>query len=217
MPPTELAELPYAAALEPHDGGLRPDGDYDTLLFDKVSFASPAAQSARFIECAFRTVTFDEGQLQRASFRDVWLRDVRLTGTLLADSNWRDGFFVSSVLAGAAMYGSVLTRVTFAGCKLDSVNFRQAKLTQVQFEDCVLRDVDFGGAMLARCAFAGSKLTRTDFTRAKMDQVDLRGAELGIVIDRDCLSGAIISTAQLAQAAPVLAGSLGIVISDELA
>jgi uncharacterized protein YjbI with pentapeptide repeats len=167
------------------------------------------------MECAFRTVTFDEGQLQRASFRDVWMRDVRLTGTILADSNWRDVAVLASSLAGAALYGGVLTRVTFTGCKLDSVNFRQATLSQVRFEDCVLRDVDFGGARLTKCAFGGCKLTRTDFSRSSMDQVDLRGADLGIVIDRECLSGAIMSTAQLAQAAPVLADSLGIVISDE--
>jgi uncharacterized protein YjbI with pentapeptide repeats len=214
-PAAELAQLPYAAALEPHDGGLSPDGDYDTLLFDRATFERPSAPNARFIDCAFRTVSFDEGQLQRAGLRDVWMRDVRLTGTVLADSSWRDVAVLNSSLAGAALYGAVLNRVTFTGCKLDSVNFRQAKLSQVRFEDCVLRDVDFGGAVLTKCAFGGSKLTRTDFTSARMDQVDLRGAELGIVIDRECLSGAIMSTAQLAQAAPVLADSLGIVISDK--
>jgi uncharacterized protein YjbI with pentapeptide repeats len=104
--------------------------------------------------------------------------------------------------------------VVFSGCKLDSVNFRFAKLTGVTFDHCVLRDVDFLGAELTRCSFPGSQLSRVDFSKVTMDRTDLRGAELGVVIDTDSLRGAIISSAQLAMAAPVLAEALGIVVDD---
>jgi hypothetical protein len=49
-----------------------------------------------------------------------------------------------------------------------------------------------------------------------MERTDLRGASLGIVIDSDSLRGAIISSAQLAVVAPVLAETLGIVVDDDL-
>ncbi len=75
--------------------------------------------------------------------------------------------------------------------------------------------MDFAGATLARAAFPNSRLTRTDFTRVTMDATDLRGAELGIIIDANSLRGAIISTGQLVYVAPVLAQTLGIIVSDD--
>ncbi len=47
-----------------------------------------------------------------------------------------------------------------------------------------------------------------------LKDVDLRGAELGITITPDSLRGAIISTAQLIAAAPLLAETLGIVVAE---
>ena len=52
-------------------------------------------------------------------------------------------------------------------------------------------------------------------SKVTMDRTDLRDAELGLIIDADSLRGAIISSGQLAVAAPVLAATLGIVIDDE--
>jgi hypothetical protein len=48
-----------------------------------------------------------------------------------------------------------------------------------------------------------------------MDQVDLRGAELGITIDPGSLRGAIVTPAQLAHMAGLLADSMGIIVADE--
>jgi uncharacterized protein YjbI with pentapeptide repeats len=122
---------------------------------------------------------------------------------------------LASALAGAQVFGSVLRRVTFSGCKLDSVNFRAATLTEVTFDHCVLRDVDFADAELTRCSFPGSGLTRTDLSRVQMDRTDLRGADLGIKIDSQSLRGAIISTGQLVALAPVLAETMGVIVSDD--
>jgi uncharacterized protein YjbI with pentapeptide repeats len=113
------------------------------------------------------------------------------------------------------MFGAELRRVTFRGCKLDSVNFRGASLTEVTFDDCELRDVDFAGATLTRSAFGGSRLARADLTGTTMDQTDLRGAELGLIIDKNSLSGAIVSTGQLVSIAPVLAETMGITVRDD--
>jgi uncharacterized protein YjbI with pentapeptide repeats len=211
----DLADLPFAAALDRHDGDLSADGDYDTLLFERTEYEAPHAPNARFLDCALRQVSVTEGLLPRVNLRSVWMRDVRLTGTNLADSGWHDVTVIASSLAGLEVFGSELRQVVFSGCKLDSVNFRAARLTHVTFDSCVLRDVDFAGAALSQCSFPGSELVRADLSKVTMDRTDLRGAVLGVTIDTESLRGAIISSGQLALAAPVLAKALGIIVEDE--
>lgn len=211
----DLADLPFAAALTPHEGGLQADDAYDTELFEGAELEKPHAPNSRFLECAIRNLSMTEGSLQRASLRHSWLRDVRLTGTSMAESDWLEVTVLGSSLAGVQVYGAKLDRVVFSGCKLDSVNFRASELTGVTFDRCVLRDVDFAGAKLTRCSFPGSDLVRTDFSKVAMDRTDLRGAELGIIIDAGSLRGAIISPSQLGLVAPVLADALGIVVNEE--
>lgn len=212
---TKLEDLPYASALIRHEGSLDAESEYDTVLFERAEFAEPHLPNAHFLECAFRQVSITEGRLARASLRDTWMHDVRLTGTTFAEGTWLDVTVIGSSVAGVQLFGTELRRVTFSGCKLDSVNFRAAKLTSVVFHNCVLRDVDFAGATLAKCSFRGSALTRVDLSKVTMEATDLRDAELGLIIDTGSLRGAIISSGQLAIVAPVLAAALGIVIDDE--
>ncbi len=146
----ELADLPFAAALRPHRGGLGPRGDYDCEHFDKTTFDEASAPGSRFLECAFTGASFTGGDLRQARFASAWLRDVRFTGTTLAETEWTDAALLASAWAGTEAFGARLHRVTLHGCKLDSVNFRGAELTEVVFDNCVLRDVDFTGAP-ARC------------------------------------------------------------------
>jgi len=211
----DLPDLPYASALIRHEGELDSGNDFDTVLFERSDFDSPRAPGSRFLECAFRQASITGGSLQRAGLRDVWARDLRITGTNLAESSWHEVTMLGSALAGVQVFGAELRGVVFSGCKLDSVNFRASKLTDVTFDHCVLRNVDFAGATLTRCAFPGSQLTEVDLSKVTMDKTDLRSAELGVIIDTGSLRGAIISSGQLALAAPVLAEALGIVIDDD--
>jgi uncharacterized protein YjbI with pentapeptide repeats len=214
MPWQELADLPFAAALQAHRGRLQPRGDYDCEHFDQAVFDGASAPDSRFLECAFTGVTFTGGALRHARFASAWLRDVRFTGTSLAETEWADTELIGSALAGAEAFGARLHRVTLHGCKVDSVNFRDADLTEVVFDNCLLREVDFTGATLTRTSFTGSRLAATTFVQTTLDQVDLRGAELGITTDATSLRGAIVTSAQLAAMAPVLAASIGIVVDD---
>jgi uncharacterized protein YjbI with pentapeptide repeats len=211
----DLADLPYANALIRHDGPLDAEREYDTVLFTGAEFDKAHMPNAHFLECAFQRVAITDGRLTRTKVRSTWMRDVRLTGTSLAEGAWVDVTVVGSSFAGVEFFGTEFHRVLFSGCKLDSVNFRAAKLTGVTFHNCVLRDVDFAGATLTQCSFAGSSLTRVDLSKVTMDGTDLRDAELGLIIDTASLRGAIISSGQLALVAPVLAAALGIVIDDE--
>lgn len=212
--PRELADLPYAAALTPHEGGLTVGFDYDTVHFDKDGFEEPDAPGARFLECAFTGATFTGGSLRRSRFIDAWVKDVRITLTDLAETQWTDSTFTGGVLAGVQAFGARMDRVVFAGCKFDSVNLRNARLTGVTFTDCLLRDVDFAGCKLRQTAFTGCRLSGADFSRTTLDRVDLRGSELGLIVGPQPLRGAIISSGQLAAIAPVLADALGIVVDD---
>ena len=210
----ELADLPFAAALEPHPGPLAPAELYDCAHFDRLDLDAPDATGSRFLECAFTGVSVQGGQLRGAQFTDVWLRDVRLIAADIAESTWLNCTVTDSAAAGVQAFGTRLRGVSFHGCKLDSVNLRDAALTEVTFDGCVLRDVDFGGAALTKVAFPGCKLITTSFARVTLDVVDLRGAELGITVDPACLRGAIVTTAQLLDMAPLLAESIGIVVKD---
>jgi uncharacterized protein YjbI with pentapeptide repeats len=212
--PRELADLPYADALTPHQGGLSASHDYDTVLFDKSAFDEPDAPSSKFLECAFTGVSVQGGRLRRCRFIDAWLKDVRFTLTDLAETQWSDATFAGGVVAGVQAFDARLDRVVFAGCKLDSVNLRAARLTGVTFTDCLLRDVDFSGAKLRQTTFAGCQLSGADFSKAELDRVDLRGSELGLIVGPQPLRGAIISSGQLGAIAPVLADALGIVVDD---
>src|SRR5262249_27315679 len=183
----DLADLPFAAALRTHRGDLAPAEAYEGAHFDQLDLAQPDAHGSRFLECAFTRVSIQEGQLRRAQFTDVWLRDVRLISTTLAESGWVGAEVTGTVAAGVEAFGARLRGVSLRGCKLGAVTLRDAALPDVTFDNCVLSDVDFSGATLTRTVFRHSRLARTNFTRVTMDGVDLRGAELGITVDPTCL------------------------------
>jgi uncharacterized protein YjbI with pentapeptide repeats len=212
--PRELADLAYADVLTRHEGGLSAGAEYDTVHFDRAGFDDPDASGSRFLECAFTGVSVQGGRLRRARFIGSWLKDLRMTLSDIAETQWMDSTLTGGSVAGVQAFSARLDRVVFAGCKLDSVNFRDAELTEVTFTDCLLRDVDFAGARLRRTVFAGCRLTGVDFSRASLDQVDLRGSELGLIVGPDPLRGAIVSTGQLTAIAPLLADSLGITVED---
>jgi uncharacterized protein YjbI with pentapeptide repeats len=216
----KLADLPFASALAPQPGALAAGEAYDGAHFDGAQYEGATLEDAdgsgsHFLECAFTGVSFQGGRLRQAQFADVWLHECRLLSTGLARTSWRDVTFTGVVMAGVEIFGSQLRRVRFERCKMDSVNFRDADLADVTFDGCVLRNVDFGEARLTRTAFPQSRLADTTLVKVTLDRVDLRGAELGLTVDPTALRGAIVTTAQLLQLAPILAEGIGIVVSDD--
>lgn len=211
----ELADLPFAAALVPQQGGWQPGAEYDCAHFDQLTLDGPDGSGSRFLECALTQVSCQGGQLRRAIFTDTWLAGVRLTGTGLAESAWTGVQIADSAIAGAEAFSARWRGVTLHGCKLDSVNLRDATLTDVVFDNCLLRDADFTGASLTRTAFPGCRLTAVTFVKASLDTVDLRGAELGIAADPGSLRGMVVTPAQFAAMADLLATTLGITVEGQ--
>ncbi|WP_406060667.1 pentapeptide repeat-containing protein [Streptomyces sp. NBC_01077] len=197
--------------LETYEGGLEPDGDYDGLELAGLDLTGQSGEGARFLDCALRECGLDEARLTGARFLDSVLTGVRGVGTVLAGAQLRDVELVDARLGGAQLHGAVLERVVVRGGKSDYLNLRSAKLKDVVFEGCVLSEPDFGGAVLERVEFVDCVLTGVDFSGARLKDVDLRGAQrLEIARGVESLAGAVISTAQLFDLAPVLAAQLGV-------
>ncbi|MGW0766818.1 pentapeptide repeat-containing protein [Streptomyces sp. NPDC002676] len=198
--------------LEPWaDGELEPDGDYDGLEFREADLAGQRGAGARFLDCALRDCAVDETGLRQARFLDTVLSGLRGVGTDLAEATFRDAELTDARLGGTQLHGAVLERVVVRGGKLDYLNLREARLKDVVFESCVLVEPDFAGARLERVEFVDCTLKEADFSGVTLTDVDLRGAaSLEIARGLDRLSGAVISTGQLLDLAPVLAAELGI-------
>jgi uncharacterized protein YjbI with pentapeptide repeats len=209
-----LADLPFARALSAEPAALAAGEQYDCAHLDQGELSGADGSGAHFLECALTRLTLADCRLTGAEFTDVWMQDVRLMGTSLARTTWHGAVLAGAAIAGAEAFGSVLRRVRFDRCKLDSVNFRDCDLSDVTFSNCVLRDVDFSLSRLTRVAFGGSRLAATTFVKVTLDQVDLRDAELGLTVDPAALGGAIVTTAQLIDLAPLLADSIGIIVAD---
>ncbi|MFF8607917.1 pentapeptide repeat-containing protein [Streptomyces sp. NPDC015346] len=206
------ARLPPLTAYE---GGLEPDGDYDGLAFTGLDLAAQDGAGARFLDCALRECVVDGTRLTGARVLDSVLSGVRGVGTDLAGASLRDVEIVDARLGGTQLHGAALMSVVVKGGKIDYLNLRSAKLKDVVFEGCVLSEPDFGGAVMERVEFRDCVLTGADFTGARMKDVDLRTVErLEIVRGVDALSGAVISTGQLFDLAPVFAAQLGVRVED---
>ncbi|MFI5978042.1 pentapeptide repeat-containing protein [Streptomyces sp. NPDC051452] len=198
--------------LRPWPGGeLEPDGDYDGLEFRETDLAGQDGVGARFMDCVLTGCAVDETGLGRARVLDSVLTGLRGVGTHLAESTFRDVEVVDARLGGTQLHGAVLERVVVRGGKLDFLNLREARLKDVVFESCVLVEPDFAGASLERVEFVDCALREADFGGTTLKDVDFRGAApLEIVRGLDRLAGAVISTGQLLDLAPVLAAELGI-------
>lgn len=213
--PQQVSDLPYAGVLVPHDGSLAASGEYDAAHLDGVTADDVDAAGARFLECAFTSVTLSGGTIHGGRFNEVWLHSVRFVGVELAETSWVDATLLSSAWSGVEAFSAKLRRVTFTGCKLDSVNFRAAELTDVVFDNCVLTDVDIGGATLTGVRFPTCTIRGLKASHATMKDVDLRdAAELHLAEGYAALRGATIDSGQLAEIAPALAHTLGIAVDD---
>ncbi|CUW29450.1 pentapeptide repeat-containing protein [Streptomyces reticuli] len=198
--------------LEPWpEGELEPDGDYDGLEFRERDLTGQDGMGARFMDCALTGCAVDETALGRARVLDSVLTGLRGVGTRLAEATLRDVELVDARLGGTQLHGAVLERVVIRGGKIDYLNLREARLKDVVFESCVLVEPDFAGARLERVEFLDCALKGADFGGATLKDVDLRGAApLEVTRGLDRLSGAVISTGQLLDLAPVLAAAMGI-------
>ncbi|MEV6343225.1 pentapeptide repeat-containing protein [Actinoplanes sp. NPDC051851] len=211
----ELGALPYARFLRPFEGELEVGGDYTEMHFEGGDLDHEDGGGSRIVESALTGLTLTGVKLDRARLDDVWISKSRWIGGSWSDASLFNVTILDGALAGVQAYGGIWRKVVVEGCKVDSLNLRAAKLRDVEFRDCELTEVDFGGAELNNVTFPGSVLRRARFSKVTVKTVDFRGArELDVVEGWDALRGAVINSGQLAEAAPALAQTLGIVVKD---
>jgi uncharacterized protein YjbI with pentapeptide repeats len=211
----DVDALPYAHALDPHQGPLHRDRDYDLCHFDGLRQTNADAGSSRFTECAFENTVFEQVRMRRAKFTDVWWRGARVLSGDVAESEWLDAGVLSCAFAGVEAFGAQLRRVVFQRCKLDAVNLRGADLHEVVFEDCILRDVDLSGATLRDVSFPGSAVRDGKFAKARLIRADFRDATVLECVDGfEHLKGAVIDSAQAVELAAEFARALRITVQD---
>jgi uncharacterized protein YjbI with pentapeptide repeats len=86
--------------------------------------------------------------------------------------------------------GAHLEDVIFEGCEIGGLDVRSARLHAVAFIDCTIDELNVAGAALAK--------------------VDLSGARMRSLVGVESLRGAIVSSEQLVDLAPILAAQLGL-------
>jgi uncharacterized protein YjbI with pentapeptide repeats len=202
--------------LQPADGGdLGADGYHDAVEFRDLDLSGQEAPRCRFIESGLFNCSLDGTALRESRLTDCLLDGVRAGALDMTGSFWRDVVVNDCRFGAFTVPASAMVRVRVTGGKIDFLNARDAELTDVRFEGCRLGEVEFGGARLRRVTFADCRIERVEFSRATLHEVDLSRSQLRLLGGVDRLSGAVISEAQLAQLAPVLAGHLGLTVVPE--
>lgn len=191
-------------------------GDHDGELFPAdLDLSGVDARDARFLGCVVRCARADALQLAGARFVDC-----RIAGLGATEAPWRAGTWRDTVVEGCRIGALDLStaswnRVLVRGGRVDFANLRGAELVDVTFHGVDLRDLDLGSANLRRVRFSGCRIGRLDVAGARLEAVDLRGSDITDGLDGvGDLRGAVVSSSQLLQLAPLMAAHLGVVVED---
>jgi uncharacterized protein YjbI with pentapeptide repeats len=149
---------------------------------------------AGLIDVVVRDADWANRRVARASLLRAELHTVRLTGTDLAESTFRDVRFVGCRLDLAAARLSKFERVVFSDCRLEELDLYGSQLQDVLFERCVLREATISGVTAKR--------------------VELRGCDLAGLRGGEALRGVRMPWNDVLQNAPLFAGVVGVEIVD---
>jgi uncharacterized protein YjbI with pentapeptide repeats len=210
-PPHDI-ELPPLTPFS--ENRLERHGDYDAVAFDDLDLSEQTANNASFLDCGFTRCRADDAQLRRARFVESRFEDLVAVSLDLTEAVLRDSVVTGGRIGALVAAGAQLARVRVRGGKYDFVNLRGAAAQQVVFEDCVITELDATNAALTDVAFPGSRVDDLNLGGAELDRVDLSGAQLQTLRGLDGLRGAIVSSAQLLDLAPLLAEHLGLTLRD---
>jgi uncharacterized protein YjbI with pentapeptide repeats len=164
-------------------------------------------------ECLLQAVTLDDARLDGARIVDSVLDGVTATALRAARLTLRDVRIEHCRFGAAEWFEAGLSRVEFIGCRIDYLGLTDATLEDVWFVDCTVGDLDLRGATVRRTAVVGSRIRELSVHGARLEHLDLRGADLDGIDDAVGLSGAIVSTDQLARFAPLFAEALGLTVA----
>jgi len=145
-----------------------------------------------------------------STFSDLRLSQLDVVALSAPESGWRDVAITDSRIGSLELHQTNFRRVAFTGCKLGYLNLRDADLADLVFTDCVIEDLDLLRAKAKRVSLAGCRIRRLELGHSRLEDFDLRGATFDDVSGLEGLRGVTISTDQLFDLAPILAGRLGL-------
>ena len=168
--------------------------------------------------------------LELSTWRELVLRQVRLTDAQLGRASWSDLELDTCDLVGAEARAMALHRVRITGsrmagmllgeatlrhvvlerCQLDGARLRAASLGRVVLRECSLAGADLSGARLESVVFEDCDLTGSRWFDTRMQRCELRGCTLDGLEDVARLDGVAMPLLDVVDQAPLLARLLGV-------
>ncbi len=189
---------------------------YEGELFEKLTLAEETLSGGEFVDCVFRSCSFESLSLLRCSFRecrfwDCTVSQPRTRGTELKYCEFENCTLLGvnwALLKPESGFGEPIEKMkncrirygSFASMNFRKFDFAKSALTHCTFADCDLSESKLGG-----CDLSG-----TEFFRCDLRKADLRHAG-GFIIDvnNNRLQGARFTYPEVLD----LLDGLGIVIS----
>ena len=208
-PPRLLAQaLPEGAAAD--------DLELDGARVEAGAEAMPVvARSVEIVESDLTGVTFDADVLRRLDVRDSLLRTCDLSNVGARKGLLRRVELRQSRLVGLALTESELQDVRVLGGTLMLASFGHSRLERVVFEEVNLRDASFADTRLDEVSFLDCDLTGADFRGAKLRDCLMRGTSLEGIGGIESLSGLTLPWPDLVASTAALAAALGISVEAD--
>ena len=142
--------------------------DYNVVIFERDHYDN----------CRFENCSFNKVDISKAIFTDCIFVDCDLSGTLTADTGWRNVHFQNCKLLGVSFEYSnpLMLEMTFEECNLSMSTFYQLPIKGTTFNRCDLSEVDFTESDASEVVFNESNLKGATFDRTKLIQADFRMA-----------------------------------------
>lgn len=186
---------------------VREDTVIDGMLFELDMLENLDGKLLDFTGCVFRKVQFINLNVQRVHFSNCRFEMCDLSGLPFRDGTLNRVEFIGCRGTGCNFEAMKMKDVLFEKCQMNYITLSSNKLERVEFIDCDLsHGMIFENAqkdlVLSRCRLHSAEVQGTP-----LKDVDLSDCELdGIVLQTECLRGAVIQLAQ----APMILGVFGV-------
>lgn len=165
------------------------------------------------VTCRFVQVQSPEVDLRGAAVRQTEFLRPDFTIAQAWRGRWNDVRVEGGRFGVLEAYDAVWNAVEFVNCKFAFVNLRGSEMSDIVFKDCRIEELNVSDSNIRRASLGGSHVDKFDLRGATMEHVDLRGSTYDHISGVANMGGTIVSEAQLAELAPLLAASVGISVS----
>jgi uncharacterized protein YjbI with pentapeptide repeats len=171
-------------------------------------------EGVQLLECRAENVDLSGAALRHASMRDL----------VVDGGSWANGDFTEATLqrvelrnvrlTGAVLAGVSLRDVSFADCRMDLAAIRFGRLERVRFQSCRMDEIDLYEAKLSSVVFAGCGLTNASLAKATFASCEMHECDLDGVGNPEQLRGVGMPWPDIVRSAAVLAAAAGVHVVD---